>query len=511
VKRGWLLIVPAIGVALTICLSNAFGPFWVGPNYDPEYVYLVNSLGILEGHAPVHTDHPGTPLQLLGAGVIATVHSLTDAKSDLARSVLSKPEKYLGCIRAVLVALWVVATIMIGLAAAGLTGSALCAMLVQAAPLMSLQGALSLTRASPEPLLLIISILIGTLALNRSGPVFSPNQSRRDSIRVGGLLGIGVATKVTFFPVGAFCLLCVRNTRARVVVTIAAITAFVVAVSPIFTRWSSVFRWFGKLVLGTETYGEGPRTVINPTSYSRGLVTLLAAEPLLFVLAALSFATWIGLRRARDLRPENHARLSVALLGVALAELLQIAITAKYPVPRYMVPAIGLAGLNVGLLWQALHEAMPTSRRRAAKVAFTVAALAAGVFQAYRVSTTAQMLSRRRDEAIRLTDMADRIPNRVLAFGYGSSGEGPALWFANTWARNRYSPLLEELHPRTVEFHLGWKVFLRHGVVVPQSQIDEWTRRGQLVVQMNESNLPSAMRLEPIARTGFETLGRVVR
>jgi len=71
--------------------------------------------------------------------------------------------------------------------------------------------------------------------------------------------------------------------------------------------------------------------------------------------------------------------------------------------------------------------------------------------------------------------------------------------------------LLEELHPRTIEFHLGWKLFLNHGVVLPKSQIDEWAREGRLFVLMNESNLPKDLRLEPIARAGSERLSRAVR
>jgi hypothetical protein len=511
VKRGWLLIVPAIGVALTIWLASAFGPFWIGPNYDPEYVYLVNSLGLLEGHTPVHTDHPGTPLQLLGAGVIATVHSLTDAKTELARSVLSDPEKYLGWIRGVLITMWVVATIAIGVVVARLNGNILCAIVVQAAPLLSLQGALSLTRAAPEPLLLSLAILTGAVTLRRSGTFISGAQSRRGVITLGAILGLGVATKVTFFPIGAYCLSCVRNVRGRVTLAVAAVATFFLAVSPIFTRWATVVRWFGKLVLGTETYGEGPRTVINPTHYSQGIVTLVLAEPLLFAFAATSILTVIMLGRARSDERENHKRVRAALLGIAIAELLQIAITAKYPVPRYLVPAIGLLGVNVGLLWMAVPSAIAASEPRPVKFAFTAAAVALVAFQAYRVADTRQNLANRRDEAIRLSALADRMPNRVLAFGYGSSGRGPALWFANTWARNRYSALLEELHPRTIEFHLGWKVFLNHGVVLPKSQIDEWTREGRLLVLMNESNLPKDMRLEPIARAGSESLSRAVR
>ena len=41
-------------------------PFWMH-FYDPETIYFYQSLRLLGGHAPLNVDHPGTPVQLLGA------------------------------------------------------------------------------------------------------------------------------------------------------------------------------------------------------------------------------------------------------------------------------------------------------------------------------------------------------------------------------------------------------------------------------------------------------------
>jgi hypothetical protein len=63
--RAPLAILP-IAVELFVKLAVYPRPFWVH-DYDPEAIYFYQSLRILGGHAPLNVDHPGIPVQLLGA------------------------------------------------------------------------------------------------------------------------------------------------------------------------------------------------------------------------------------------------------------------------------------------------------------------------------------------------------------------------------------------------------------------------------------------------------------
>lgn len=69
-------------------------PFYLH-NADPEYCYFFNALNILQGKSPGHVDHPGTPLQMLGALVIRLASILTNdghSSDSLVSNALDFPE-----------------------------------------------------------------------------------------------------------------------------------------------------------------------------------------------------------------------------------------------------------------------------------------------------------------------------------------------------------------------------------------------------------------------------------
>src|SRR5436190_476129 len=76
--RQWVAIAAfaAVVPVWAALLWGARGPSYLWFNMDPSYAYLLNSLRVAEGHSPTHTDHPGTPVQVAGAGVILAVHGI---------------------------------------------------------------------------------------------------------------------------------------------------------------------------------------------------------------------------------------------------------------------------------------------------------------------------------------------------------------------------------------------------------------------------------------------------
>ena len=68
--------IPALLIALGMGLGGTRGELWLGQNYDPSYLYLFGALRLAEGEATSFVDHPGVPVQLLGAGVLRLRHLL---------------------------------------------------------------------------------------------------------------------------------------------------------------------------------------------------------------------------------------------------------------------------------------------------------------------------------------------------------------------------------------------------------------------------------------------------
>src|SRR5712691_3293868 len=89
-----LLVLPALLVFVAFSIRAMSGPYWYSENLDPSYPYLLNSLNISNLHRPNHIDHPGTPIQTIGAVAIRVLNPTAD-ESTRAREVLKNPEVYL--------------------------------------------------------------------------------------------------------------------------------------------------------------------------------------------------------------------------------------------------------------------------------------------------------------------------------------------------------------------------------------------------------------------------------
>jgi hypothetical protein len=183
-------------LAATAWATHEVRPLWMGGSTDPTYPYILNSLLVAEGRPPAQATHPGTPLQVLGAVVLRVAHGLSDSPLDLQRHVLTDPEYFTDAFRATLVALITVGTIAQGLAALHLTGSVLCAMAAQAAPLASVWGVRSSILVMAEPLILALGFAASATVLRslRRGP----DATWAEAALLGALIGIAVATKVMY-------------------------------------------------------------------------------------------------------------------------------------------------------------------------------------------------------------------------------------------------------------------------------------------------------------------------
>ncbi len=181
------------------------GPFFVIGRVDPSYAYLLNSLLVSCGMNPRHTDHPGTPLQILGALVIGTMRAL-HGENPLCPTtdVLSRPETYLAGMSIVLqiCAAGLVAAVAIRLYT--LTGDLFAALVTEVCILISPAVTASFGALGTE-ILAIPAVLAFGLAIL---PIATGSRAERphDPIVVGAILGFGIATKLTVVPLMLYAL-----------------------------------------------------------------------------------------------------------------------------------------------------------------------------------------------------------------------------------------------------------------------------------------------------------------
>ncbi len=132
-----LLVVPVLVIFAAFHLNKISGPYWLNANLDPSYVYLMNALNVSNLHRPLHTDHPGTPVQVAG-GVIIRLLNLTSDKDSTSRSVISNPERYLHIINNTLIILYAMCLLLAGYVALLVWQNILASIAVQSTPFLSL-------------------------------------------------------------------------------------------------------------------------------------------------------------------------------------------------------------------------------------------------------------------------------------------------------------------------------------------------------------------------------------
>ncbi len=160
----WLLLFFPVAMAVVgfVYLSHISPAFAGGHfyNHDPVYTYLFNALTLLDGNPPDHTDHPGTPLQVLAAIVVYIHWLVVGAGSDVICAVLENHETYIYSVSVTLLAINVLADIYVGKKVFNASGSVVAAMLFQSTPLVFRAVAVRIVYFSPEALLIAASLVL---------------------------------------------------------------------------------------------------------------------------------------------------------------------------------------------------------------------------------------------------------------------------------------------------------------------------------------------------------------
>jgi hypothetical protein len=201
-RRAWtnssivsLAVIPLLLAAVAGTFYGIIQPIYSGLDRydsDPAYAYLFNGIGVIQGYAPAHVDHPGTPMQVLG-GIIAYLNWLLasfggQTTQTFNEAVLANPEQYISAISLAVLFLNVSAIFYLGLRIRSGSGSLPLAALAQGG--FGLLGVLMprLVYLSPEAL----AIFAAVMATACLADVLFSNEDM-----IPNLTGTAVATGVT--------------------------------------------------------------------------------------------------------------------------------------------------------------------------------------------------------------------------------------------------------------------------------------------------------------------------
>jgi hypothetical protein len=450
-KRVWLawLLSPCILLVLHSAFVQARGPYYLGPNVDPEYPYLCNSLNMAVGRRPNHVDHPGTSLQLLGAAVITVAHPFA-GKAEKIGAVLRRPEQHLRAINFVLLGVYAICIALVGITVWRRTGQWEAALVLQASPFLLGSQLPVVARVSAEALFITIGLLMSTL-------LFLEVRSEHTRTRTVGVLAFlavaGVITKINFFPLACVPLAALRNRKQRATFLLwGGVFAFLWLLPLGSAKWR-FFAWVKGLAFRQGNYGYGEPGIL-PAEYLWKLVRLAADHPWLCAVVGVCWATLIyGCIRWKQRSPQER-RWLLLLGGLALGQTLQIAMVAKYGNPRYLLPSMMFCPLNLLLLIEFWRAERPPIHRII--FAATVIASLVAVVSLRPLYLRLAKTSAARMQLVRVLETDWKEEPKV--FCYGSSSLYHALWFGNYWAGERYTKQLTATfgsHPPRYLVHAG--------------------------------------------------------
>lgn len=310
---------------------------------DPSYFYLYDALNLVNLNWPGHPYHPGTPLQTFGALILKITYPLTGAEA-ITKAVLADPEWHLRLISTATVTVTAISLVFVGAIAYRVLESKVFALLIQAAPYLSMVTLKNSYQVRPESFLVITMVVLTMVMLSAQRPDALQSKRLRYAVAFGVIAGFGVAVKVIAVPIFLAPIFLLGSFRALSVYAGASFLALVFFTLPALGAWDVFFNWMATVSQGTGPYGGGGDGFVNPAVYPKA-VREIFGRPLLHVPFVLGL---MGLAVAAWKRHWNNDAKSVA--GLCLAVLAQVLLVAKQPTANFMVPAYMMNALTIVML-----------------------------------------------------------------------------------------------------------------------------------------------------------------
>ena len=331
-----LWIVPAMLASLGCWIIAYMFPLWSGLryfDYDCAYMYLSSGLALAEGVLPVHTDNPGTPVQILCALVILLWGKFLGATS-LSAQVYADPEAVLVAAAYCILLLNVCACLWMGYALYKASGKLWLACAMQASVFLLGRELVRVCYPSPEALLIALSFLLWGF--------FAPcvfdgqhNESRRSVQRaflIGALLGLCLATKITTMPMAAL-ILALGSTRRILAGMFGLLAAFLAATLPIWPRFPEMLAWLLANLTHSGAYGAGERKIFDFAVAANALQRFL--ENFIWLPPVVVGITWLSFR----VSAQRTATRNFVLCWYVMAGGFMLLILKHYET-RYLLPLV---------------------------------------------------------------------------------------------------------------------------------------------------------------------------
>ncbi len=499
-----LSVLPVLMTVTGVQIKRAGGQFWQG-NIDPGYHYLMDGLNVANLHRPRQAEHPGTPVQVY-TGAMIRLLNLFSNEQETATRVITDPEFYLTFTNHTLIALYALCMLAVGCIALSVTNNLVLSMLSQATPFLSLTLLLGLVGIRPEIFFLCISMLLsGVILLTFKFDI--AKYARRYAIAFGVLIGIGIAAKVPFAPMVILPLLLLPSWKWKLHFALATIVSFLISIAPIITP--AQLRTLSHFVLATAThtgtYGYGAKGIVDADNYLSNLRSLIRGDVLSFFFI---FGGLLPLILKSKIPQLGYAKFK-ALLAVTVSQFCLLFVVAKHPNARYLIPGLGLVGINFMLLLEVACHKLAAINPRFYYVPLILVCSVIFFKRTYSLIGLYGSLEKGVREIEVINEKLEKESREAtVVHYYGASSLVYGLKFGSEYSGNVYVPLLAKTYPNACFYNL-WKLeFSNFAGPVDISQIQGqknwWIMHGfslnepKFRAQLPEKVLPDDIRLDDI-------------
>jgi len=350
-------ILPLILFLFSLKMEQARGPFLMGNLMDPNYMYLVSSVRFSNGQSIRHTDHPGTPVQIIGGFTSKILHSyrLFTEKTTIEnyeQDVTLHAENYLTAIQKVLLAINLIFLYLTGFFIWKITKNITWAFLLQLAPfLVGAELFESLVEVKPEPMLLGTTVFATALFFIYFFQ--EKNKGYKNPILMGIVCGLGVAVKVTFIPILMLPIVGLQYIKEKVFFLFTVFISFIIFTLPIYSQYIRVIKWIFGIAVHSGAYGKGNANIVEPAEFLRNTFLIFVNNPFSFLLLLISVVVLVVLflkhKSFKKMYADNWQRWLAAII---IAHFVGLVITAKhYFSNRYFLPIQLLSSFNLLILF----------------------------------------------------------------------------------------------------------------------------------------------------------------
>jgi hypothetical protein len=426
---------------------------------DPEYAYLYNSLNLAQPKWEVgHTDHPGTSLQTLGAIVIRIKYTFRTTTNDLVSDVLKNPESYIDSIIYTTIIINSLLLLILGITVLRFTNNIFAALFLQLSPFSSSLIYTSLNRLFPETLVASIIIIFISLVV-----VFIHQKEtgkKRQNLFIYAfaiLSGLGMATKINYFPITIIPLFLFYNYKERLKYILFSIAAFFLFFIPAINQFNNFRKWIERIVTHTGNYGSGNSGFININAFIEHIKLIFKENSFLLIATIVSIICLIICiikHKKTESKSNKHINL---LIGLTSAILLQTIMVAKHYSPYYMFSSLFISFFIIFVCIEIISPLVKEKYRTVSKVImFLVVGYLVIRPNYYEAISAYSMRSKLLPERLKTVNFLETTCKNdikiIVPDYYGCSAKEYALFFGRIFSGktgNEYTNTLNNCYPET--------------------------------------------------------------